>query len=256
MTFKRRTKQERTENTSGFDKLGLGALVYAYAVFLGACYIFAFWRPFGFNVFPYLSVHDYVSAALNRVVVLVALPLFFAACIFGGDRHKNTKLEQNSVFFLVFLYAVGFAKEFYQSVSRYSSTDFKFPNELTVLEICALMLAAGVAIAIYGYRSHIRLKAQIAALVLVQASVSMAAGYADGKAVYDGGMQVYFLENKDLCEPGGVRDWVHVETFGAQTFFMNTVDKRLCITDEKKIRLVSRQRKEFRKPGALAPTSM
>jgi hypothetical protein len=223
-------------------------VVYAYAVFLGACYLFAFWRPIGFNVFPYLGLRDYVSAPLNRVGVLVSLPLIFGAVFFGGHRMDGNKLERNAMFSFVILYGIWFLQEFCKGISRYLSIDFHFANESTAIIAAALTFGAAIVVTIYCYRSSAGLSTQITALVLVQASSSIAAGYSDGKAIYNGAMEVYFLENKELCEPGAVRDWVFLSTFGSQTFFMNTIDKRLCITDEKKMRLVSRQLRETLKP--------
>jgi len=228
----------------GFDKLGLGIFLYAYAVLLGACYLFAFWRPIGFNIFPYLGLQDYVSAPLNRVAVLVAIPLIFAAIIASRERLEGSRLGRHIASYLAFLYGIVFLKEFYQSVSGYLTTDFFFANEINVLIIAALLFVAGAGLAFYSCRALVGLPIQIMALVLMQSSVSMAAGYSDGKTIYNGAMQIFFLENKELCEQGGVRDWVLLGTFSSHTFFMNTIDKRLCLTDEKNIRLVSRQVKE------------
>jgi TRAP-type C4-dicarboxylate transport system permease small subunit len=238
-------RKDKPRLALSFDKLGVGIFLYAYAVFLGACYLFAYWRPIGFNVFPYLGLQDYIGAALNRVVVLVAPPLIFAVIIFGGDRETRKKFGQQIVPYLAALYCISFAQEFYKAISRYLTTHFYFTNEITVLLITALMFLTGIASAVYCWRSLAGLPVQIAALVLLQSASSMAAGYGDGKAVYNGAMNVHFLENKELCEPGGVRDWVLLGTFSDQTFFMNTIDKRLCLTDEKKIRLISRQLKEL-----------
>jgi hypothetical protein len=228
----------------GLEKLGTGVLLYAYAVLLGASYLFAFWRPFGFNVFPYLGLQDYVSAPLNRVLVLVATPLVFAAVMFGRRPSELGSLSRDISWYLVALYGVAFVKEFYQAVSRYVAIDFHFANETSVLAIAALLFGAGVCLAYYSHRALAEMPVQIAALVLVQSSVSMAAGYSDGKVIYNGAAQVHFLGNKELCEPGGIRDWVFLGRFGGQTFFMNTIDKRLCLTDQKNIRLISRQVKE------------
>lgn len=242
-----RTRQQLKTSAGtdlGLEKLGIGVMLYAYAVLLGASYLFAFWRPFGFNVLPYLGLQDYVSAPLNRVLVLVATPLVFAAVIFGRHPSDLGSRSRELSWYLVALYGIAFVKEFYQAVTRYVATDFHFANETTVLAIATLLFGAGVTLAYYSHRALQELPVQIAALVLVQSSVSMAAGYSDGKAIYNGAAQVHYLGNKELCESGGVRDWVFLGSFGGQTFFMNTIDKRLCLTDQKNIRLVSRQVKE------------
>lgn len=240
----RRNQSSPARIDMGFDKLGLGVLLYAYAILLGACYLFAFWRPIGFNVFPYMGLQDYISAPLNRVAVLVAPPLILAAAFLGRYRMKESWLGPYAATYLVFLYSVAFLQQFYQAVSRYQAVSFHFQNEPSVLAIAALLFFAGAGLAIYSYRAVAGLRGQIAALILVQCAVSMAAGYSDGKTVYNGAEQVYFLENKELCESGGVRDWVLLGAFGSQTFFMNSIDKRLCLTDQKNLRLISRKVKE------------
>ena len=65
------------------EKVGLGAILLAYAVLLGAAYLFAYWRTMGFDIFPYLSVQNYVTAPLNRISVLVAAPALFTVIVFG-----------------------------------------------------------------------------------------------------------------------------------------------------------------------------
>lgn len=237
-----RRNHERIDLELG--KVGLGMFLYAYAILLGACYLFAFWRPIGFQIFPYLGVQDYVNAPLNRVAVLVAVPIVLAATFLARARANGSSFRRDIVIYLVFLYGIGFVKDFYQAVSRYQEASFRFDNEITVLYIAVLLFVVGTGFAIYSYRTSVGLPLQIVALVLVQSSVSMTAGYSDGKTLYNGAEQVFFLENKEICEPDGVRDWVYLGTFGSQTFFMNTIDKRLCISDQKNLRLISRKVKE------------
>ncbi|MDN4035943.1 hypothetical protein [Massilia sp. YIM B02443] len=227
----------------GLDKLGIGIVLYAYAVLLGACYIFSFWRPFGFNIFPYLGLQDYISTPLNRVVVIVAVPVVVAA-IYVMVQERGRDSIRNVMRVLVLLYAISFAVDFYKGVSAYLALDFHFENETSLLVIAFVMFVGGIVLSIYRARLLPEFTAQFCALVLAQSAASMAAGYSDGKGLYNGALQVHFLENKDLCEQGGIRDWVFLGAFGDRTFFMNTIDKRLCVTDEKKIRLISRQVRE------------
>jgi hypothetical protein len=62
------------ESMRVLEKMNAAVLLYAYAVFLGALYLFSFWRPFGFSIFPYLALQDYVSTPLNQLIVLIAFP--------------------------------------------------------------------------------------------------------------------------------------------------------------------------------------
>lgn len=237
-------RRNRAPADLGLEKIGLGVFLYAYAVFLGACYLFAFWRPIGFNIFPYLSIQDYLSAPLNRIAVLIAIPLIFAATFLSGARNGQIRFKGYILIYLIFLYTFVFVSDFYQATSLFLDVNFYFENEKSVLLIAALLFTIGAGLAIYSFRALPWLPLQITALVLVQAAVSMIAGYKDGKTVYNGAQQVYFLENKEVCEKDGVRDWLHLGTFSSQTFFMNTIDKRLCITDQKNLLLVSRKVKE------------
>lgn len=239
-----RLQNEQANQAWGFEKLGIGVLLYAYAVLLGACYLFAFWRPIGFNIFPYLALQDFVTAPLNRVSVLVATPIVFALITLSIRRAHPSNIKSDIFFYLLFLYVFAFLKDLYEAIFRYVTVDFHYTNELNVLVYAVLLFCAGISATYYAYQSLPALRIQIAALVLVQSSVTMVAGYSDGKAVYNGAAEVHFLGNKELCEPGGLRDWVLLGSFGGQTFFMNTIDKRLCLTTEKNIKLVSRQRTE------------
>jgi hypothetical protein len=239
-----RQRQLHPPATSGMDKVGLGVMLYAYAVLLGAAYLFGFWRPIGFNIFPYLSLQDYVSAPLNRVVVLVSMPVLFALILFGRRDEIDHQSSRTICLYLVALYAVGSATQMHEAVTRYLQFPFRFDNELTVLALAASLLLASIGAGVHIYRSVSTIYLQALALVLVQASIAIAAGYSDGKAIYAGAVSVFFLDNKDLCEPDGVRDWVYLGKFTDHTFFMNTIDKRLCLTDQKNLKLVSRKLKE------------
>lgn len=53
------------------NKPSIALLLYGYAVALGGLYVFPFWRPFGFNAFPFFTLQDYLSFPLNRAAILI-----------------------------------------------------------------------------------------------------------------------------------------------------------------------------------------
>ena len=223
------------------DKLGLGVLLYSYAILLGAMYIFGYWRAFGFDIFPYASSIDYISAPLNRLFVLVSAPVLFSLVLFSqSDRKDNTFLAKLS-FYLIFLYAISFAYDFYQAITGFLQSDFHYENETSVLVISALLFVASCGFAYRIYRHGNSLLTSATALILIQVAATASAGYADGKAIFNGASNVFFLDNKNLCEPGGIRDWVYLGKFSTKTFFMNTIDKRLCVNDSGSFNLISRK---------------
>jgi hypothetical protein len=228
----------------GLDKFGLGVLLYAYAVLLGAAYLFSFWRTFGFDIFPYLSLQNYVSAPLNRVIVLVAVPLVMAAIVFGRSGVTSESTARIISLYLLVLYCLWFVICQFLAISRYKQYEFYFDNELNVLAIATILFLAALVVTYRIFKSSSPMQLKVFALILVQTAVSMSAGYSDGKVIYNGAVQVYYLGNKELCDPGGVQDWVYLNKFGEQAFFLNTIDKRLCITSEKDYKLVSRKFKE------------
>lgn len=242
----RRLVTTTPNETLGLDKLGLGVLLYGYAILLGACYLFAFWRPFGFNIFPYLKPQDYVSAPLNRFFVLIGPPVVFAAIVFGGERMKDHSTYRNLLSYFTITYAVIFSIEIWRSISRYLNYNFRFDNETTVIILSITLFLVGSFTAYVAYKSAEGIAMRVAALILVQASVSVSSGYLDGKVLFNGALQVHLLGNREICEPESVHEWVYLGVFGEKTFFMNATDKRLCLTGEKNIRLVSRQFKDAR----------
>ncbi len=225
----------------GADKLGLGVLVYAYAMLLGAAYIFGYWRVFGFDIFPYLSTIDYISAPLSRLLVLVAAPVLASLVFFSqSDRTESRFLSKISTY-LVALYVIAFANNYYRAVARFVQADFYYENEKTVLVFAALLFLAGCGFTYRMLKRETNVVTCAAALILMQLAGTISAGYSDGKAIFNGAENVFFLEDKHLCDPGAVRDWVYLGKFSSETFFMNTIDKRLCLTDASSFRLTSRR---------------
>lgn len=233
-----------TPATLVLEKAGLGAILLAYAVLLGATYLFAFWRTMGFDIFPYLSIQNYVTAPLNRVSVLLAVPVLFAVIGFGSTAtSENSHLRYMSLY-LIALYCIAFVFQQFQAVSRYLQHDFHFDNEFNVLVLATLLFGGSLALSFRVYRTPSSVHLKVAALVLVQAAVAAAAGYSDGKTIYNGAEQTFFLANREACEAGGVRDWVYLGKYSDQTFFLNTIDKRICIASTKDFKLVSRKLSE------------
>lgn len=226
------------------DKLGFGVLLYAYAVFLGACYLFGFWRPIGFNAFPYIGLQDYVSAPLNRLSVLLATPLLASVVVFGSNALKVGGQKLNVLAFLAAMYSVIFAKDMLRAVTLFISIKFHYLSEVNVLISAILLFSAGLSIAIYSFRHNSSITIQLVGLTLIQSAVSMMAGYSDGKIIFSGAANVQFLGNKELCDAKDLRDWVYLDSYADRTFFMNTIDKRLCITANKNLQLISREMRE------------
>ncbi len=121
-----RFRQSPTPTDSKIDKLGLGVFLYAYAVLLGASYLFAFWRTIGFNIFPYLSLQDYLSAPLNRVIALIAIPVLMALILFRLTITSHVKGYKDISLYLLLIYAFGFVTQQYESVARFFNMIFTF----------------------------------------------------------------------------------------------------------------------------------
>lgn len=229
---------------SKVDKLGAGVLLYAYAVLLGAAYIFSYWRPFGFEVFPYLTLQDYITAPLNRVVVIIAPPLLLLLFFIEKERDFGHGKLRLSFLYLLVMYTMAFFFAMYKAIAIFVHHEFFYTNEINVLIIATVLFTTAWILAYKFYRRGGSITLQVIAFVLVQLSQVMAAGYKDGKTVYNGAVEVFFLENKELCEKDSVRNWVYLGKFSQQVFFLNSIDKRICVTDEMKFKLIPRKFKE------------
>lgn len=235
--------QTRTSNFYlDTDKLGLGVLLYAYATLLGATYIFGYWRAIGFDVFPYASPIDYISAPLDRLLVLVSAPILFSFVVFGQSDRKDNSLFLKISTYLILLYSLVFVFEYYRAVTNFFQSEFHFENEKSVLTLAIVLFAAGGGLTYRIRKYHRSVLTCALALVLIQLAGTISAGYQDGKGIFNGATHVYFLDNKDLCEQEGVgiREWVYLGKFSTRTFFLNTIDKRLCITEVGSYKLSSR----------------
>lgn len=230
-----------TESAIAIDKIGLSLLLSGCATLFGALYMFGYWRPFGFDIFPHASPSDYISAPLNRLSVLVAAPLLFALILFG-HKSIDAKLSFKWIgFYIISLCGTAFILQQWKAIAVFLTYDFHYENEKNVLAISSLLFFASIVIAVRAYKNTGSLRTQVAALLLVQAANSMSAGYTDGKMIFNGADRVFLLENKELCDAKDVRDWVFIGAAGDRSFFMNTMDKRLCLTAERNYRLVPKK---------------
>lgn len=225
------------------EKLSGGLLIYGYAIALGIAYIFSFWRPIGFNIFSYLTPTDILLSPLNRLLG-ISITIFLVLIINTELENKKIKLPFYGFLSLIVIIYIYFAKEFVKSISLFMKFDFFFLNEKSILYFCGLFIFISVALTIRSFINRTDKLSQVLAVALAHIALSMSAGYSDGKTIFNGAENVHFLEQKELCEKGGVRDWVYLEKFGGNVFFLNTIEKRICILNEIKFNLSSRKYKE------------
>ncbi|WP_238909162.1 hypothetical protein [Achromobacter ruhlandii] len=227
------------------EKFGWTAALTAYAFALSGLYIFAFWRPFGISAFEFYSLQDYVSSTLNRGVMLIIYPLGIGLAISAfflaiGWAENSPSVASNC--FIGTL--VAFVSEAVKVIRLRLYAPFSFLNEWSVTALI-LVLALGAFLAYIAARRRRDSTAfRFGAIAILQGATFLAAGYADGKTIYQGADNVFFLEDKTLCDKSSPRDWVYVASLGGRSIFMNTIDKRLCFTDVKNYVLISRVRRE------------
>lgn len=221
------------------EGLSQSLILYAYAVFLGAGYILAFWRPLGFNIFPYLAPTDLILSPLNRVSMLLAmvvLPVMFNADL----KQKALKSGVGLVVLVLVHYVVGLS-DLIKSIRAFIDFGFRFENESSLIFVAISSLLASVFMLIKGVVPGSGIAPKIMSIVLAQFQMVICAGYSDGKALFNGASNVHFLEQKEMCDGKDIRDWVYIEKYGGGVFFMNTVDKRLCLLKESKFNLIPRK---------------
>lgn len=220
------------------EKLNVTLLLYAYAILLGALYLFAFWRPFGFNIFPYLSLQDYISAPINGVVIILLFPLFiYPLLLFLEFNIKTLKIYLVGVLCsynaLALYFLVG-------NVQLFLTKSFHYRNEINALVLVFVLMVSTWGVAINARRFSRALQGLVLAIVIAQICTVLAAGYNHGKTIFNGALEVHFLDNNEVCEKEGNTPWIFLGRFSNSSIFMNAIDKRLCFTDAKNYRLVSR----------------
>lgn len=163
------------------EQLSHGLLLYGYAIALGAAYIFAFWRPLGFNIFPYLGAIDLLTAPINRLLALFApfILLFIAQA--ETNSKSPLKLPFYSIVIIMLLHCFVGVKEILKAFEVFSKFDFHFDNEKSILVFCSLFMLFSLILAfrIIFERNNIYLI--VCAVGLAQISIALATGYTDGK---------------------------------------------------------------------------
>jgi hypothetical protein len=222
------------------EKLNITVLFFAYAILLGAMYLFAFWRPFGFSIFPYLSLQDYISPPLNGVIVLLVFPLL-AFPVWLQTLQFSLATLKNYIVILLVIYSLLALFFFIGGVQLLIKHSFQYRNENSVLIVIVFLILLPWLGAIVARASPHHMHILLLSLALAQFSTVLSIGYSHGKTVFNGAEEVHFLDTREVCEKEGIHPWVLLGRFTNSTIFMNAIDKRLCITGEKNYRIVSRK---------------
>ena len=117
---------------------------------------------------------------------------------------------------------------------------FQYQSENSLVIVVFGFIVATWAIAIAARRSN-SLQLLVIGLLLAQMCTVLAIGYHHGKTIFNGAIEVHFLDNSDVCDTKGNAQWVFLGHFSNSSIFMDAKDKRLCFTDAKNYRLVSRK---------------
>ena len=222
-------------------KISIGLLLYGYAIALGATYLFALWRPIGFNIFPYLSPTDLLTIPFNRLSILLAPILLLAVLPVGehlvGDKERRDKLLRLVLVATLALAALDYIRSLLVIISHGAA----FQNEKSIFVILALFFIIAVGLCVRFFRSSGTILHAAGCIVLCQLVLVASNGYRDGKFLYIGAMPVHYLQQRQLCSPPDYGQWVYLDKYGQNVFFLNTKDKRLCVLDTLKFNLVDRR---------------
>lgn len=226
------------------NKLSLSIWATVYAFGLSGLYSFAFWRPFGLQPFTFYSVQDLLTFGIGRTGYLAIAPVIGAVAAWGLLYWGSFATAKWLRVLLGSVLVGAFIGQFTDALDTYNVHKFHFRNEYSVIVVAGVLFVGALLLFI---RAAWHLQAallQILSLIALQGATMLAAGYSDGKGTYEGADTVFFLENRALCDGYSPRDWVHIATLGERSIFMNTIDKRLCFTNETDFVLISRKRSE------------
>lgn len=222
-------------------KVSGGLLLYGYAVALGATYLFSLWRPLGFNIFPYMSAGDLLTVPFNRLSVLLA-PILLLAALPLGEHLVGDKVRRDKLLRVVLILSLSLAAlDYTQALFVIARQGASFVDEKSVFVVLALFLVMAVGFCLRFFRSTGTPVHAAACIVLCQLVLASANGYKDGKFLYYGAEPAQYLQQKELCAPPNYGQWVYLDKYGQNVFFMNTLDKRLCVLDSLRFNLVDRR---------------
>ncbi len=165
----------------------------------------------------HISSIEYVTTPLNRLLVLIATPIIGALITFHNiNNQKISNSARLVTIYLVSAYSCSYAYEVYQCVKMFTQFEFKYRNEINVLIISGLLVASSITLAYQIYNKRGGFLACAGALILIQLSTALTSGYRDGKVLFNGAENSFYLDNKEICEPKGLRDWVYLGKFSGK----------------------------------------
>lgn len=196
-----------------WEKVGASTIIVAYAMLLGTAYLFSFWRPIGFDIFPYLSLSNYISLALNRIVFISILPLIIVTIIFSKPTILSNNPWRDISLYLTILFCVGFLAQLLEAIALFREHKFHYKNEIGILVMAFGFFLASITNSYVTYKQGSSNTLKIFSIVFAQISCIIAAGYCDGKTIFNGANNIFYLKNTELCEQNSKSYWIYLGKF-------------------------------------------
>src|SRR5690606_3180395 len=161
--------------------------------------------------------------------------------IFFGKSESVDRVAANALYVILPTYFVMVSREGYVGWAIFKEHAFYFRNEPTVFLFIAVLSTASMALIIRSIKARRQVHILLLGLMLVQVALSLAAGYRDGKTVFNGAENIHFLRGDDICSTSDGQRWVYVAHYSNRYFFMNAYDKSICIRESEGVLVQPRE---------------
>ncbi|MFZ7320895.1 hypothetical protein [Comamonas jiangduensis] len=218
--------------------IGVAALIYAYAVLHGTAYLLGFWGQMNFNIFPYLSLSDFVKATVPNIFFLWLSPVFSMIAWFDVKEEKN-KNYRNIAFAAIgtlLLIALYRGINIIDLIKNTTQTEFVGKIEVDVISTMALLV---VGIIFFAFKNISKKDLIYFGFIIfsLQLLCVVMGGYIDGRNTYNGMPGVKYLDEKNLCSSKESDKWIYAGYFSEKVLFINKYTKILCVRKSENYKL-------------------
>lgn len=222
---------------SSKNGLSVSLIFYSYFVFLGAIYVWAFWQPFGFSVFSFFALQDFVKNPLDRLVVLILIPAIVASILLINNKPTDSSFKIFYFGSLCFYFYFAFFTIF-RIFEINGKLKFDFPSEKLSLCLSISLVFWALVLIPKNWGVNFSKKKFLISILLIQFSTILSSGQFEGKRIYNLVGSLYYLKDNEICYSDPLGRWVFVSVFSDKSIFLNSSDKSLCFVSGKDFQLI------------------
>jgi len=224
--------------------MNITAVLYLYALFVGASYLIGYWLPFGLNILAFADLTDIIKASIIPTIPAVGLLLIYSALdginSISKKQHDDYIAEGGfSKYYMRFMVVYGHAITLLLA-GNFAYTIVVEPEMQKLKGAFPLVSLIVFCYLIYGNRHMLFLDVKsrvfIVSLICFLPTAAFSAGNRDGESTLRLEGTIWEVKSAEPCASGAT-DLVLLASLNSKYLTMSKQDKSICVIQEGNVQL-------------------